>query len=376
MFQPRNFRFGFVRYARVVLVLPLALLGMLLGQIGKVGTKEDTPAKFLTSFSADGDVNGNRTGCQNLRDFFQPSAAGSDITGERPTACDQVLDIVAGRADAADSAKPIAAAKIAVDSNLRVLITEPTTHTVHILNFITRKYSQIDGAKDDRLRYPYGIAVDVNNSIYVTDIKLGRIAVYNASGKFMRYMGNFKSENLFEDPQSIAIHRPTGRIYVTDTTRNFVVILDREGKIVAEIGKRGGGSGPAEFNQPTEIAVYENEVFVLDRGNFRIQVLDLDGKFRRQFRFRNAAGSNTDGMTIDSRGRLFISFLSWIEAYNLQGQFLFRFGQGGDHPGEFQAPNGISTDAEDRVYVVDAGNRRIQVFQVASQVTTKTAAAR
>jgi tripartite motif-containing protein 2/3 len=81
-------------------------------------------------------------------------------------------------------------------------------------------------------------------------------------------------------------------------------------------------------------------------------------------------------MTIDSQGRLFITFLSWIEAYNLEGQFLFRFGQGGDQPGEFQAPKGISTDAKDRMYVVDAGNRRIQVFQVANQAATRTAAAR
>ena len=349
---------------------------MLFGQTGKAGTKEETTARFLTSFSADADVNGSRTGCQQVRDVFQPSAVGSDITGERPTACDQVLDIVAGKADAGDSARPIAAAKIAVDSNLRVLITEPMTHMVHILNFATRKYSQIDGAKDGRLSYPYSIAVDANNNIYVTDLKLGKIAVYNASGKFLRYMGSFKSENLFEDPQSIAIDRATGRIYVTDTTRHFVVILDRGGKIIAQIGKRGGGSGPAEFKQPTEIAVYENEVFVLDRRNFRIQVLDLDGKFRRQFRFRDAGGSDTDGMTIDSQGRLFITFLSWIEAYSLEGQFLFRFGKGGDQPGEFQAPNGISTDAKDRLYVVDAGNRRIQVFQVANQAATKTAAAR
>jgi len=37
-------------------------------------------------------------------------------------------------------------------------------------------------------------------------------------------------------------------------------------------------------------------------------------------------------------------------------------GEPGDQPGQFSTPHSIGVDGEDRVYVADRGNRRIQVF--------------
>ncbi len=377
MFYPLDLRFKFSRCERNALLLSLVLVGMSFGQSRAAETKEGAPVKFVNMFSADGDVNGPRTPCQHLRDVVRPSAAGTAISGERQSACDQVLDVVAGKdnAELALMKKPIAAVKLVVDSNQRVLITEPTTRTVHILDFEKRKYTRIDGVKGDRMRVPYGIAVDADNSIYVTDLKRGRIAVYNADGKFRGYIGDIKGENLFENPRSIAIDRATGRIYVADSKRNFIVILDHGGKILAQIGKRGGGDGPAEFKEPNEIAIYQNEVFVLDQQNGRVQVLDLDGHFREQLHLRGGAASDASGMAFDSQGRLFIPALNWVEVFSREGQLLFRFGQNGTQPGEFQAPKGICTDSKDRVYVTDTGNLRIQVFQVTDQPRSKTESA-
>ncbi len=378
LFHPLAFQLQFTRCKRIALILPLVLVGLSLGQSRHAETKEGAPVQFVNMFSADGDVNGFRTPCQHIRDILHPSLATTDITGERPTVCDQVMDLVAGKNDAeiARSMTPIAAAKLTVDSRQRVLITEPTTRTVHILDFANRKYAQIDGVKGDRMGAPFGIAVDADNSIYVTDLGRGRIAVFNADGKFMRYIGAYKGESLFENPRSIAIDRASGRIYVADSKRNYVIILDHGGKILASIGKRGGGSGPAEFKKPIEVAIYDNELFVLDQQNNRVQVLDLDGHFRRQFRLGGAGGMDADGMAFDSQGRLFIPALNWVEVFSREGQLLFRFGRGGAQPGEFQSPRGLCTDSRDRVYVVDSGNLRIQVFQVTTQPAPKTEAAR
>lgn len=376
--HPLDFQFQFqlTRRGRNALILPLVLLGMSFGQTNGAGTKE-APLNFVSMFSADQDVNGNRTPCQHVRDVIRPSATATGIAAERPAVCDKVLDILAGGRDAeAKIPKPIVAAKVTIDSNLRVLISEPTTRTVHILDFTHRKYLHIDGARGDRMSFPFSIAVDADNNIYVTDLERGRIAVYSADGKFLKYIGNFKGEGLFENPRSIAIDRATGRIYLADTRRNFILVLDLNGKIIAQLGKRGGGNGPAEFNQPTDLAVYGNEVFVLDRQNFRIQVLDMEGHFRRQFHLGGAGGSDANGMAFDSQGRLFILALDWVEVFNREGKLLFRFGQSGDQPGEFQMPKAICTDSKDRVYVVDSGNSRIQVFQATDQPKSKTEAAR
>jgi DNA-binding beta-propeller fold protein YncE len=322
------------------------------------------PLRFLSSFSADQDVNGDRTNCQRLRDVIHPSAAAIGMAPERPAVCDQVVDIIAGDKDAAARIpKPILAAKVATDSKLRVLITEPSTRTVHILDFAHRKYLRIDGARGDRMNTPYGIAVDADNNIYITDLDRGRIVVYNASGKFMKYIGDVKGEGSFQNPRAIAIDRVSGRIYLADTSRNFVLILDRDGNVIAQFGKRGGGNGPAEFRQPTDLAIYGDELYILDRHNLRIQILDLDGNFRRQFNLRGIGDGDANGMAFDSQGRLFVLGMTWVQAFSRDGKPLFRFGHNGDQPGEFERPSDICTDAKDHVYVVDSGNRRIQVFQ-------------
>jgi DNA-binding beta-propeller fold protein YncE len=367
------FRFRFMRRKYSAWTLPLVLLGIGFGQLGSVGAKEAAPIQFVKTFRSDSDVNGNRTPCQHLRDMIDSSGAATDVTGERPAVCDQVLDVIAGKATplTADLVVPIKAARVAVDSRFRVLITEPTTRTVHILDFASKKFLRIDGAKGDRMYLPYAIAVDANDNIYVTDPARGRIAVYYADGKFKRYIGKFGNESVFESPQSIAIDRGNGRIYLADTGRNFVLILDLEGKILAQVGKRGGGTGPAEFRLPAEVALYENEVFVLDKRNDRVQVLDLAGHFRRQFRLGGSGASEANGMAFDTQGRLFVPALNWVEVFNREGERLFRFGQSGDQPGEFQMANGICTDFQDRLYVMDSGNRRIQVFQVTDRPKSK-----
>jgi hypothetical protein len=38
-------------------------------------------------------------------------------------------------------------------------------------------------------------------------------------------------------------------------------------------------------------------------------------------------------------------------------------GQGGDGPGEFSLPAGLTIDEQDRIWVADSFNRRVQVFQ-------------
>jgi sugar lactone lactonase YvrE len=95
--------------------------------------------------------------------------------------------------------------------------------------------------------------------------------------------------------------------------------------------------------------------------------LDLEGHFRRQFRLGGSGITDAHGMAFDAQGRLFVPALHWVEVFNREGEQLFRFGQLGDQPGEFQMPRGICTDSKDRVYVMDSGNRRIHVFQVADQ---------
>jgi DNA-binding beta-propeller fold protein YncE len=51
-----------------------------------------------------------------------------------------------------------------------------------------------------------------------------------------------------------------------------------------------------------------------------------------------------------------------VQVFNREGQLLYYFGSKGTHAGQFQLPAGLYIDHNDRVYVVDSYNRRVQVF--------------
>ena len=52
-----------------------------------------------------------------------------------------------------------------------------------------------------------------------------------------------------------------------------------------------------------------------------------------------------------------------VQIFNADGQLLLVFGSPGSQPGQFRMPAGIHIDANDRIYVVDMINGRIQIFQ-------------
>jgi hypothetical protein len=54
--------------------------------------------------------------------------------------------------------------------------------------------------------------------------------------------------------------------------------------------------------------------------------------------------------------------LGAVQVFNRQGVLLYYFGKTGTQPGEFQLPAGLFVDHNDRIFVVDSYNRRIQVF--------------
>lgn len=113
-------------------------------------------------------------------------------------------------------------------------------------------------------------------------------------------------DNLVEVPQSKLPYKPADRVYldeeslvtipkektglksiggiwvnekgivVSDRDGNKLVLLDKEGNVIKEVGKIG--MGPLEFSSPTDIFYNkeDNCIYVLDAGNQRVQVLSTD----------------------------------------------------------------------------------------------------
>jgi len=126
----------------------------------------------------------------------------------------------------------------------------------------------------------------------------------------------------------------------------------------------GKGDTAGKFNEPTGIAVTDNEVFVSDARNARIQVFDYNGNFKREFGYQ--------GNDLEKLGRpmnltvknneVYVTdyFKDRIQVYSLEGQFLRSLGKSGSGPGEFDAPVGVDVALNGDVYVIDFYNQRLQ----------------
>ncbi|HIF38185.1 MAG TPA: hypothetical protein EYQ69_02940, partial [Gemmatimonadetes bacterium] len=51
-----------------------------------------------------------------------------------------------------------------------------------------------------------------------------------------------------------------------------------------------------------------------------------------------------------------------VVRYNSEGEFLSEFGSVGSGPGQFDLVHGVAVDKENRIYVSDRRNHRIQIF--------------
>jgi DNA-binding beta-propeller fold protein YncE len=305
-----------------------------------------------------------KAGAQHVK-FVREFSGPDDVTKGLPPAVDKSMDILFGKADA----KPLwqkmqRPYSVTTDSEQRIYVTDPLAGLVHIFDFEHSKYTRL-GGPESQLKQPVGVAVDQEDNVYVTDGVLGLIAVYTAKGKFLKYLGKVEGgEPYFTSPSGIAIEKETGKIYVCDAPRHMLIILDKQGHILGHFGKRRGGNGPGEFRYPSRIALVGEEVVVLDSGNSRLEILDLEGHYRREIAIPEL--SVETGLAVDAAKKLYVGNLTLdaIDVFRLDGQFLYRFGELGKGPSEFDRPCGIWVDRKGRLYVTDMRNARVEEFEL------------
>lgn len=304
----------------------------------------------------------------NAPTLVRQFSAAEDVRRTHPVV-DKTLKVVAGPKEEATKEEVLQSPfAVAADASRRVFVLDSGSRSVHVFDFGRNKYELMAGG--DRLQSPAGIAADDAGNVYVTDRNSRSVLVFDSKGKFSRELMRSGNESYFEAPRGIAIHNKSGRLYVCDAPRGMVIILDQHGNVVGRIGKRGGGKNPGEFRNPTQVAVAGDEVFVLDAGNYRIQIFDLQGHFRREIPVVDADAQT--GVATDGAGNLYVSYrvTNQIEVWNRGGQSLYRFGQAGQEPGKFNAPTGLWIEAG-CLYVADTGNKRVQEFQTGGQRAAK-----
>ena len=167
---------------------------------------------------------------------------------------------------------------------------------------------------------------------------------------------------------------------------NYLVVVDRDGNVV-----ENWSQWDTTFNKPHQVYISpydaERHVWVVERGGGRgvhMQVMKFtnDGSelvmrlgepdhptSREEARANPNPGPYTYGepavLAFLPDGSFLLGDGYWntrIIKYDAEGEYLMEWGEAGSGSGQFDLVHGLAVDREQRVYVADRRNNRVQVF--------------
>lgn len=172
-------------------------------------------------------------------------------------------------------------AGICIDSTGLLYVSDSANGTLQVFQSDLGVWVRSIGTKGDepgQLQLPSGLATDKLNRVYVVDYGTSRVSVFNKSGALVRTFGQKGTQKgMFNVPRAIAVDKHD-RIFVLDSLNHRVQVFGSGGDWLYSFGSLG--SGPEEFVGPSGLSI-DNEnslLFVADKGNKRIQVLELGFK--------------------------------------------------------------------------------------------------
>jgi len=181
-----------------------------------------------------------------------------------------------------------------------------------------------------------------------------------------RAAGSGTPGSSFSQPSDVAWDR-AGNIYVADGlgSNNRVAKFDKDGRFIAHWGSTGSGQG--QFMGVRAIAIdAQDNVYVADGGNKRIQVFDAQGAFKSEF--SNVGTPRAMCMTRGSTQYLYVSHVgdedgmedAAIYKVQLDGKVVGRFGSAGKLPKQFGIANSIDCRSDPVLLIGEMTNWRVQ----------------
>ena len=189
---------------------------------------------------------------------------------------------------------------------------------------------------------PRSVTCDLQDAVYAVDMT-GRVQKFSPEGTYILSWQMPRTD--LGKPKGMGRDR-AGNIIVVEPHYQRVNHFTPDGRLIVQWGCKGTNEGC--FMLPRAVAVNSHgELFISEyMGAERVQ------KVRVGWLVSGPVVTNSLGMMVDLRH---------ADGAPTVG-FMLSIGQAGTGPGEFNRPEGMCVDAQDRIYVADSCNHRIQIF--------------
>lgn len=128
----------------------------------------------------------------------------------------------------------------------RIYVADVKSHFVRVFDKVSQKQLFTIPKEPDetnQLVAPIGVALDNQGRLYVSDMTLGRVQVYDSEGGYVRTIGQMgDNPGDFVRPKGVAVDREN-RLYVVDSATYVVQSFNAEGKLLMFFGNPKSGAG-------------------------------------------------------------------------------------------------------------------------------------
>jgi len=388
----------------------------LVGQAGCTGTNDGTgsSARFNNPYGVAADTNGN---------LYVADTANHTIREVTPVGTNWVVTTLAGLAGSAgtndgtgNAARFNGPGGVAVDTKGNVYVADTANHTIRKVtptgtNWVVTTLAGLGGSAGSangtgsaaRFHTPYGITVDTQGNIYVTEIGNATIRNVTSAGVVNTWAGLAGSRGTNDGTASAArFQMPCGvtvdsarNLYVADYFNNTIrkvtplqVVTTLAGGPGYNPGSLDGTGNAAQFYYPDGVAADTNgNVYVADFNNNTIREITPVGPNWVVATLAGLAGSvgSADGtnsaarfynpadVALDGAGNLYVADINnctirevapvgtnWVVTTlaGLAGSAGSADGMGSG--ARFRYPEGVAVDGAGNVYVADSYNHTIR----------------
>ena len=218
------------------------------------------------------------------------------------------------------------------------------------------------------VNFPWGIALNSKQQLVIAEWYGKKVMMFDKDGKKVQTITHKKFLHL----AGVAVDK-SDNIYVSDYGSSSLFKFSKEGKLMKVAGRKG--TQPVEVTNPSLVKVINDKLYVCDRGNHRVQILNTELEYMNSF----GCYGNGDGhfnipndIAQDGVGNLFVADVSnnRVQIFDCKGKFLSTFSTKGASSKPLDCPASICIGSDQLIYISDNKNKCVSVFETSGEFVT------
>ena len=252
---------------------------------------------------------------------------------------------------------------VAVNEQDEIAVSDIGNHKIHLFKSDGTHIKSFggEGTQQGEFNRPAGIAFHGNN-IIVAEQGNHRVQQISKQGQYLSHFGEKGLlDRQLDFPCGLSIDSD-GNILVADHDNELIKIFCAGGQFLSKIGKEGS------FTKPFHCIQHDNYLIVSDSGDHSLKCFDRKGNFLHKFGKKGNANWEFNEpccLSMNKAGHLMVcdSENHRVQVFDLSGKFVATFGTEGSGMGEFDVPVSAAVLRDGKIVVSDLNNSRIQIFE-------------